>query len=466
MESKSFKEINLKNEQKYASYLMRNPKESLRIGLKCILNINIRNIVQAIQKLSQEDLSYTHDELLIFLSEIDTTITKSQLEELYNAFIDFDNIQFIREKIHECYIKSYVTKSILEDILVNVTKSGDYNIKKLKELGNFLIYNASELENNLNIKNSKELGMDYDKTLKERAEGIAKRSLGFDSLNRAVTRPASDGEMTGLVSFKGMAKSIFTKTINNININRKVPVLDLDLEMSQESSVDRFMAMRGGHSIYELMMKNKDERMRNRLIRDLEAFKRNPYYLYYNEPNITLDDFDSIIFKAKALFRESGILKDNEEYIYISVDLLELIRDFSIPTPEKLNPAMNKLHSIIKKHQSHLFFTLQANENKIRSMRFTRPEDLDYYKIGLEDIYGSSVYAGRARVMLSLQRPKHLKYMFFPDRADEWDLEEDIINCNCIKQNDGKLFFQQYVFGNNFKIYPRLVENQVIDITE
>ena len=91
-------------------------------------------------------------------------------------------------------------------------------------------------------------------------------------------------------------------------------------------------------------------------------------------------------------------------------------------------------------------------------MRFKKSEDLDYYKIGIEDVFGGSGYASRSRIVLSLQRPKHLKMMFFPERNEEWEFEEDIINCNCVKQNDNKLFFTKFIFDETFRIMPRLNE--------
>ena len=257
MELKTFKEINLKNEQKFVSYLMRNPKECISFPIDNILNINIKHIVQAIKNLISANLTYTHDEVLIFLSKIDSTIDKQQLENIYNAFDNFDNIEFIKKNIKETYLKTEINKQILEEILVHTTCAGELDEEKLKKLGNYLIYNVSEVNNNLKIKTSKDLSNNYINLLNEREKGIKKRSLGFNNLNKNITRPASEGEMTGLVSFKGMAKSIFTKTINNLNINNKIPVLDLDLEMTEESSVDRLMAMRGGYLLNELLMKEK-----------------------------------------------------------------------------------------------------------------------------------------------------------------------------------------------------------------
>lgn len=440
---------------------MRNIQQSKDVPEQCMLNFNLRHIVQGIQKLESKGLIYCHDELLFFVNALDATVTKEHLEGIYNGFDNFDNIELVKRQIIDCYKKEKITKKILEDILVNTSSAGELKEEKLKELGHELIYGISDINDNLKFKTAEDLTVSYMDILDKREKGIKQRSLGFRPLNNLVTRPAADGEMTGLLSLKGMAKSIFTKTIVNILINNRIPVLDQDLEMTEESSMDRLIAMRGGYDLDELIKKEKGDELKKRIKRDMEVFRKNPYYLRFDEPGITIDDMDALMYKAKAHFREKNILRGDDEYIFTTIDLLEMVEDFSGLDTYKVKKAINKLHKINKKHQSHMFFTLQANENKIRSTKFSKPEDLDYYKIGMEDVYGSDAYSGRVRLLLSLQRPKHLKYMFFPDRMEEWDLEEDIINCHCVKQNDGKLFFTQFVFDKFYKIYPRIVEEKV-----
>jgi len=463
---KTFAEVNFLKEQKYIAFLLKNPESCNDIPLKFFLNEKIKSIVLAIQQLQEKNLNCTIDELLMFLAKIDPSIDRQQLININDSFTDFSNIEFIKNEIKENYLKSTINKQIVEDILVHITPVGELDYDKLKKLGNDLLYNLADINDKIKLKSADDLMDDYVKEQEIRKLGYKRRSLGFESLNKNITRPAQDGEMTGLVALKGMVKSIFTKTIENILMNRRTPVLSLNPEMSQISCTDRFIAMRGGFTLPDLIKKEKDEELINKLNSTIARLRGNPYYEFSDESFLTLDDVDSLIYKAKSKFREKGVFRNNDEYMFVTIDLLEMVEEFSnLENAYNVKRAINKLHQITKKHMCHIFYVLQANENKIRSMRFKKPEDLDFYKVGLEDVYGGDGYAGRARVMLSLQRPKHLKMMFFPERNEEWEMEEDLINCNCIKQNDGKLFFTQYVFDDFFTIRSRMKPEDVVNQT-
>jgi len=456
----TFAEVNLVKELKYVSFLLRNSEYCNDIPIKFFLNEKPRNIIKAIQKLHEKNIKCTIDELLLFTSVFDSLIDKQQLLDIFNGYDDFSNIEFLKREIKETHLKHNINKSILEDILVNVSSAGELEYDKLKQLGNDLLYNLSEIDDKIKLKSAKELGEDYKKELEKRKLGQRKRSLGFKPLDENITRPGQDGEMTGLVALKGMVKSIFTKSIENHLINRRIPVLSLNPEMSQLSSTDRLIAMRGRFTLGDLLRQEKDKELEEQLGITIARLSANPYYEFSDESFLTLDDIDSLIYKARSKFREKGIFKDKDEYIFVTIDLLEMVEEFSnLESAYGVKRSINKLHQITKKHGCHIFYVLQANENKIRSTKFRKPEDLDFYKVGLEDVYGGDGYAGRARVMFSLQRPKHLRMMFFPERNEEWSLEQDIINCNCIKQNDGKLFFTQFVFDDYFTIRPLLKES-------
>ena len=459
MRIQTFKEINLKNEQKYISYLFRNPQNCFDLPLKFFFNANIISILKSIQKLQEKNLEFCFDEILIILSEINSSITKDQLENLQNAFTDFSNIEETKRLIKETYLRENINKQILEEILVETTKAGNLDLEKLKKLGNDLLYKTSEINDKIQLKSAEDLKISYIKILEERQNDIKRRTLGYKPLDDNILRPAQDGEMTAIVSLKGMLKSAFVKNIENRLVNKRIPVLSINTEMTEESSVDRLVAMRGGFTLWDLTKKEKEQELYDKILNTIERLSASKYYEFTDESNLSLDDLDALIYKAKSKFREKDILTSKDEYIFITIDLLEMLLDFSGKDAYKIIESIDKLHRICKKHKSHILYTLQANENKIRSMRFKKPEDLDYYKIGIEDVFGGSGYAGRSRVVLSLQRPKHLKMMFFPDRNEEWEeTEEDIIKCNCVKQNDGKLFFTRFVFDETFRIMPRLDE--------
>ena len=204
-----------------------------------------------------------------------------------------------------------------------------------------------------------------------------------------------------------------------------------------------------------ILSKNLNQREESQINRALETWENVPNYLYYAEPDLTLNQFDGLLYKSKQIFRNIKILPE-DEYIFVTVDLLTMIREFSeYESAISLEKAMNKFHSIVRKHNCHAYVLLQANENKLRSGRmFTNPNELDRYKVGLEDIKNAAVFAERCRVIKTLTRPLQMKKRFFPEQNELWNLETDFVNLNIVKQNDGDEGYCKFVFNKNFRIYP------------
>jgi energy-coupling factor transporter ATP-binding protein EcfA2 len=274
--------------------------------------------------------------------------------------------------------------------------------------------------------------------------------LGYKSLNEVVTRPAAAEELTILVGQKGSGKSIFAKSIENILINTSVPVLSLNLEMSEQSTMDRLLCIRTGISLEDLQKVGMPQQTLDTVFRGLGELATYDNYLYCPMSYMDLSTIDSIIYRAKNIFKQKGILKE-DQYMFVMIDSLDMVKGFGEPYEIKEN--IDRLHAIYRKHKCHIFALVQANEQKFRSGKiWTKPEELDSYHITLADIYGGSYYAARARVVMSINRPLHLKRQFFPERMEQWDIEDDILSCSIIKQNDGALARCNFLFDTNFKI--------------
>ena len=78
----------------------------------------------------------------------------------------------------------------------------------------------------------------------------------------------------------------------------------------------------------------------------------------------------------------------------------------------------------------------------------------------MEDIWGSSAYSKRCRIIIIGERLRFLKMKMFPEHEDYkmWEeVEEDILTLSCVKQNDGSLFNLKYVFNPDFyRIIPKM----------
>ena len=175
---------------------------------------------------------------------------------------------------------------------------------------------------------------------------------------------------------------------------------------------------------------------------------------------MSLVQLDSFLSKCKQKFREAGVLPE-DEYMFVTSDLTEQIEELSGKSGTDLKEGINNLLKLCKKHNCHKLNILQSNENLFRSGKmFSQPESCDFFTLQPEMIEGGAVYAARSRVVIAVNRPLLLKRRFFPDREEEWDIEEDILYLNIVKMNDGKLSRTSFVFsGDSFRLVPYVINN-------
>lgn len=145
----------------------------------------------------------------------------------------------------------------------------------------------------------------------------------------------------------------------------------------------------------------------------------------------------------------------SDGYTVVDIDLLSMAKDFGDKTPLEIEKGMDKLHRMTRRTGVSVMGVVQSNENKFRSRILKKPEDLDFHKIGLEDLKGSAAYAERARVVISITRPIFLKQRFFPEMNHIWELEPDLMHLHVLKNNDGGLGYTKLLFEKeNFRVLP------------
>ena len=221
--------------------------------------------------------------------------------------------------------------------------------------------------------------------------------------------------------------------------------------------------MRSSIDIEDLVSAEKDRRLESRIENALRGLEDNPYYLYNSDADLDFNKVDSLISKAKQIFKERGVLPE-DEYIWTKFDTFDMLSEFDGADPKKIKANVNIFHRLIRKQRVFALLLMQANENKIRGeIKFKKPEDLDWYKLGKEDIEGGAAYASKARVVFAINRPNYLKKEFFPERMEEWNLEPDIINIHSAKLNDGNPFFLQFVRGDYYRIDPYKPDKGIVE---
>ncbi len=454
-----------KEQEKLIAHLYKNKNEVKEFNSEIFTNALCHNLYLVFDSFVDNDIPFNIDNIMDSFS--DYTYSKEQIDNLLKSEYIEENISIIRSKVEEINARAKTLHDV-EKITEGLINNQKYDEAKIKALAENILSGSYSTEKDKKLLFADELMEHYKEKYEQRNNGVnILHSLGYGCINRLLTRPAGAGETTILFGNKGSGKSLLAKGIENLNINQKICVLSINLEMSAESNCDRLMSMRTNLSLSkEILNKELDRRNKERLMKEIERFSKYDNYIYYDSVEMTIDDYDKEIYKAKRMFKSRGVLPE-DGYIFVTCDLLDMIEEFSDSTSSyELKRAMNKIHKINRKHGVHLLALVQSNENDIRNgKKFKDPDDCDNYFLQPENIEGGSVYGARARVILALNRPLVLKRRFFPLRSEEWDLEDDVITLAVVKQNDGVLGHCKFMFdSHSFRLHEyrkQNIENEV-----
>jgi len=449
------KNYNIKNESFIVSYYLNNFSSVDYFQKELFQDETLSKIVHGLEIMKVEGLGFNLESLDIILAKEKMSIPIKDIKNLKESYSDFTNIEVHLGDLKTDYNKNVASVGLLKTFSTKVNSAGEVSSEEIVADLEQIITTLKK-NDGIQFLSPKELMENMDKTLLDRANPDKQKSVGFKCIDDNVTRPGAAGEIHMMVSLRGTGKSAVKQTLENNLVVRGIPVVSFSIEMSELSTSDRQMAMKTGISMMDLNKKPMDvyNDPRYKRIRDEYSLVQN--YLFTDEPDLSFDSIDLGLYKAREIFRKRGIFKDSEEYMYITIDVLNMVSDFGDQEPRTILKAMDRLHKLVKKHRVHCLGIGQINESKLRGGKIWRdPDELDHYRPNLEDIYGGSAYAQRARMVSILHRPKFLKERIFPHMLHIFEAEPDILGFHCVKQNDGGLFLNEFIFeGEKMRVRP------------
>jgi replicative DNA helicase len=416
------------NEEKLIPYVLQDHEIAHKINLNFIKNKRIKELLLTIKESNTNDL---------ILLTTNTTYSLEELEKFYKTKVDIKQFDKILEEVYLEYFKS--------DLAYRLISS-----KSLKEFREIL---DEKYRENLSIDKKAEEDFSF-KTLEEmileleKHKKYTKLSFGLDKLDKLVTSPLEPEEITILVGQKGMGKSSVIKNLEINLVKQKIPVLSFNLEMSLRSNICRILSIFTGIPFLKILYKYTNEE-ENKILEEAKRELISLPYLYNGQEFLNSYSLFSLVEKGREILKKRGFKTDR---VIVFVDSLDMLEGFT--SPSFIKEQMEILHSLVRKHKVHLVGTVQANENKLRGGNFKNPEEFDNFSVTKYDIYGSSYYAARARLVLFINRPLVYKKEFFGQNL-KFDIkeEEDLIYFNIVKQNDGDLGTAIYRFNSsNFRI--------------
>ena len=431
-------ELHIENEQKYLSYLFNiDASDCLTIDDKVFLNKTLKTIFCSIKKVYQDGNKVELDIILDVCKQSNQNITYEQLKTIKEFFSDFENIEIVKNRLKQDYLKQVSIKQKIEKLLIRANESTDINIEEVKKLNEQLNDSLLELESDeKNLLFFSDMVPMYQEILKNRDEG-KKYTLGVHWLDKYITYPGEPGDMMSFAMRKGEGKTIFGLNLANVQINQKIPVIYFCFDMGWITIMDRWLCLREGFLQGELLQEDKTRDQVRKITRSLDSLKTIDNFIFYPAASMSLTELNSYLYKAKNEFRKRGVLGPNDNYCILYFDTLDMIDEFSGVDAYGIKYGINKLHSILRQHQCFAVNLLQLNENVIRAKKPKELEDVKKIRFTKEDIEGGASYASRSRVVIIGTRPKAMMKSFFPEEKELIDLEEDIMYLSIDKQNDG-----------------------------
>lgn len=443
----------VEHEKLFLSYCIKDCSSIIKLPYDHFTDNTCKNIYKNIIDIKEQQLTLTQDLLNEFckrsISEFESVTLSTFFEDK-----DYSNLEYSIFKVKENFFKRKLADDLDKVIGSFIIDKKDVNLNSVKKLIDSVNDNLLGMESDKQLLTTEDIGKEYRNIMQIRKQGIRRRSIGSPEVDKKLLRPANAGEMNVLMGMKGGLKSTICKNWENYLINSGICVVSFNPEMEAETNYDRLFSMRSGIDSDQLVSPDKDRRLEDRIERAIQGLEEIPNYIFNSDADLDFNKVDSLLSKAKQIFKERGVLPE-DEYMYTSYDTFNMLKEFDGAKPEVIQANVNKFHRIIRRQRVFALLLLQANENKIRGgLKFKKPEDLDWYKLGKEDIEGGAAYASKARVVFAINRPNYLKKEFFPEQMEEWNLEPDIINIHTAKLNDGEPFFLQFARGDCYRIEP------------
>jgi replicative DNA helicase len=402
--------------------------------------------------LYRSNVSFSDDNIVSSGGQKNESITFELLKSIRSVEYDDSAWKHYRDILQKSYAKDRIQSKVLKDALTISTLKNDLDIDKMQDI----VYELQECVNlargqGTEAKTLGEMFDSYQNVLSKRLDGSAFFDTGCVLLNSALPTGFAPGEMTTIFGSTGIGKSTYSLYLINRMINKHIPCFYVSLEMSETSTMDRWMASRLRIPFSTLYSKNgvidesilekvKDERSK------LEWANSNKF-VFIDETRVSSSSLEKMINQVK--------MKMQTDYMVVFVDLATMMEDFGEGTPIAYEQAMNNLHQMTKRTRVHVVIVVQAVQKSLESKRPTTIEGLKAFRPTLADIKNSGAIAERSRQVLAVYREHYYAAKFFPEDPLVQE-EDDVMEVSLLKCSNSEVGRRlNYLHdGGLFRLYP------------
>jgi replicative DNA helicase len=402
--------------------------------------------------LYRNNISFSDDNIISSSGQKSESITFELLKSIRAIEYDDSSWKYYRDILQKSYARDKIQSKVLKEALTISTLKNDFDIDKMQDI----VYELQDCVNlargqGAEVKTLREMFDSYQNTLAKRVDGSAFFDTGCVLLNSVLPTGFAPGEITTIFGSTGIGKSTYSLYLINRMVNKYIPCFYVSLEMSETSTMDRWMASRlrvPFHTLYSkngvidesILEKVKEERAK------LERVNCNKF-VFIDETRVSSSSLEKMINQVK--------MKLQTDYMVVFVDLATMMEDFGEGTPIAYEQAMNNIHQMTKRTRVHLVLIVQAVQKSLESHRPTTIEGLKVFRPMLASIKNSSAIAERSRQVLAVYREHYYAAKFFPEDPLVQE-EDDVMEVSLLKCSNSEVGKRlNYLYdGGLFRLYP------------
>jgi replicative DNA helicase len=439
-------------EQQILHFCFDHPEKTLEIKDNYFLSMEGKALYDILLDLYRGNVSFSDDNIVSAGGRRRGDITFELLKDIRSAEYDDSAWKHYRDILQSSFAKDKIQTKVLKDALTISTLKNDLDIDRMQDI----VYELQECVNlargdGPEVKTLREMFDSYQNTLSKRMTGSAFFDTGCVLLNSVLPTGFAPGEMTTIFGSTGIGKSTYSLYLINRMINKYVPCFYVSLEMSETSTMDRWMASRLRIPFYNLYSKNGaiDESVIERVKEERAKLERanSNRFVFIDETRVSASSLEKMINQVK--------LKMRADYLVIFVDLATMMEDFGEGTPIAYERAMNNLHQMTKRTGVHLVLVVQATQKSLENKRPATIEGLGVFRPTLADIKNSGAIAERSRQVLGVYREHYYAAKFFPEDPLVQE-EEDVMEVSVLKCSNAEVGrrLKYLCDGGLFRLYP------------
>jgi replicative DNA helicase len=439
-------------EQQILRFCFDYPEKILEIKDNYFLSNEGKILYATLLDLYRDNVSFSDDNIVSSGGQKSESITFELLKTIRS--IEYDNSAWshYRDILQKSYAKDRIQSKILRDALTISTLKSDLDIEKMQNV----IYELQECVNlargqGIEVKTLQEMFDSYQNTLSRRLNGSAFFDTGCVLLNSVLPMGFAPGEITTIFGSTGIGKSTYSLYLINRMINKYIPCFYVSLEMSETSTMDRWMASRLRIPFHTLYSKSGviDESILERVKEERLKFERanSNKFVFIDETRVSSSSLEKMINQVK--------MKIQTDYMAVFIDLATMMDDFGEGTSIAYEQAMNSLHQMAKRTRVHLVLIVQAVQKSLENHRPTAIEGLRVFRPTLASIKNSSAIAERSRQVLAVYREHYYAAKFFPEDPLVQE-EDDVFEVSLLKCSNSEVGKRlNYLYdGGLFRLYP------------